>query len=61
MARGGGLAANFLTCSFYQGHCFFSVYPAALRHNISKEARFTLQDLLPCFVLYQGHYSHKSL
>jgi hypothetical protein len=41
MARGGGLAANFLTCIFYQ----VTNYPVAFPHNISSghylPARFT--------------------
>jgi hypothetical protein len=51
---GRGLTANFSTHQFYQGHYL----PGSLNPTILAEVTITLQDLLPCFGLYQSHFSH---
>ncbi len=58
-SRGAGrrLNVNFLTHLFFQGRYL----PRDLVAQYYQRSLFKLQDLLPCFVYYQGHYSHLAL
>ena len=53
---GEDIQANFPTHLFYQGHYL----PHDIVPQYQQRSLFTLQHLLPCFGLYQGHYSHQA-